>query len=141
MRSGRDAMPSNDEIEEVLAWGPDGDPVVDRKAEASDLVPRFLTGLAAAAAAVVVAIGLADRTAQQASETVRGQPPPFAAQQLGTQPGSNPIPPCPAGQRHTPCRWDPFGIHEAVVDGWAMPYLTGPSKPTAVRNADADCLR
>jgi hypothetical protein len=133
-------VPNNEEIEEVLAWGPDEDPVIDHKRAVADLVRRVLTGLAAAGAAVVVAIGLADRTAQQASEAVPGKPPPSAAQQMGTQPRSGFIPPCLPGHRQMPCRWDPSLSNDVVVDGWAMPYLTAHSKPIPAGNADADCL-
>jgi hypothetical protein len=134
-------MPNNDEIEEVLAWGPNEDPAVDRRARFADIVPRVFTGLAAVGAAVVVAVGLADRSAQQASDTVVGQRPLSAAQQMGAEARTGFLPPCLPGHRHTPCRWDPSLVDDVVIDGWAMPYLTARSGSTTAGNADAHCGR
>jgi hypothetical protein len=132
-------MPNNEEIEEVLAWGSDEDPAVDHRVRSSDIVPRVLTGLAVFGAVVVVAIGLTNRTPQQASEAGLGQPPPSVAQQMGAQPRTGFLPPCWPGHPYTPCRWDPPLVDDVVIDGWAMPYLTSRSSPTTAGNADADC--
>jgi hypothetical protein len=134
-------MPNNEEIEEVLAWGPDEDPAVDHRVRSSDIVPRVLTGLAVFGAVVVVAIGLTNRTPQQASEAGLGQPPPSVAQQMGAQPDGDVLPPCLPGHGHTPCRWDLSLVDDVVIDGWAMPYLTARSASATAGNADTDCPR
>lgn len=98
-------MPNQAEAEEILVWGPDEDPVVNRREGRSDFVPRALTALAAGASVVLVAMGLVDYGPRHASETAGGQPT-TPAHVVATQFGPNLLPSCLADwpdQRHLAC--------------------------------------
>jgi hypothetical protein len=101
---GADRMPNRAVAEEILAWGPDEDPVVNRRAGRSDFVLRALTALAVAGSIVFIAMGLADHRQQHANETTGDHR--ITPQEVATQIGPNLLPLCLADwpyQRRMAC--------------------------------------
>jgi hypothetical protein len=93
------------EFEEVLAWRPGDDRVVDRKAWSSDLVLRLATGVAAAGAVAFVALGAANHAPSHTGDTV-GVRPTAVRQETRGLVGPNLLPSCLVdwpNQQHVPC--------------------------------------
>jgi hypothetical protein len=93
------------DFEEVLAWGPDGERVVERRTRRSDLALRLATGLAAAAAVAVVALGASKHTPSPASDTDRVRPATTEQETPELTDPSRP-PSCMVdwpNQQHVPC--------------------------------------
>jgi hypothetical protein len=97
--------PREAEFEDVLAWGPGDDRVVDHKAWRSDLALRLATGVAAAGALALVAMGAANHGSPPASDSTGVRHPAVTQETRGLM-GPNLLPSCLVewpDHRHASC--------------------------------------
>jgi hypothetical protein len=99
-------MPNDNDIDNVLAWGPREDPAVHHRGRAWDLTLRIVTGLAVASVVVFVAIGGANHPPSPANDSPGADP--TAGQSTRSLIGPVPQPSCLEvwpDHRHLPCPW------------------------------------
>jgi hypothetical protein len=97
--------PREVEFEYVLAWGPGDDRVVDRSARRSDLALRLATGVVAAGALALVAMGAANHGSPPASDSTGVRHPAVTQETRGLM-GPNLLPSCLVewpDHRHVSC--------------------------------------
>jgi hypothetical protein len=103
-------MPNDNDIEDVLAWGPGKDPAAHQRGRAWDLTLRIVTGLAVASVIVFVAIGGVNHPPSPANDTPGGDPTAGVGQPIPNLFGPVLQPSCLEvwpDHRHVPCPLPP----------------------------------
>ena len=122
-------MPNDNDIEDVLAWGPGEDPPSTIRGWAWDLTLRIVTGLAVASVVVFVAIGGADHPPSTANDTPGGDPTAGVGQPTKGLIGPELQPSCLEvwpDHRHVPCPWPPPKTVRSVEPGCLYPHRICP---------------